>query len=96
MDCVSILCNLLSAFYLSGGGNLDYSPDPKDGYATVGHIEPRYHVGAGFSFDVTDKVEFDIGYRYQAMFPIPGHAYDKLDWSHIGYIELRFRPFRRE
>ena len=41
--------NLLAAFYLSGGGNLDYSPDPKDGYATVGHLEPRYHVGAGFS-----------------------------------------------
>ena len=48
--------NLLAAFYLSGAGSFEYAPDPKDGYGTAVHMEPRYSVGAGFSFDVARQV----------------------------------------
>jgi hypothetical protein len=88
--------NLIAAFYLSGGGNLQMAPDPKDGYGTAMHFEPRYHVGAGLSFDATDSVEVDLGYRWEDMPPIPGRVHDTLDKSHNFYLEVRFRPFRRD
>ena len=87
--------NLLAAFYLSGGGSFDWQPDPKDGYGDKMHMEPRYTVGAGLSFDVSDNVEVDMGYRWQDMPPIPGRAHDTLDKSHTAYLEVRIRPFRK-
>jgi opacity protein-like surface antigen len=86
--------NLLAAFYLSGGGSFDFQPDPKDGYGDKMHMEPRYSVGAGFSFDVSERVEADFGYRFTAMPPI-NHS-DPLDRFHSLYLELRVRPFRRD
>lgn len=88
--------NLLMAFYLEGGGVFEFAPDPKDGYGTAMHMEPRYNVGAGLSFDATDKLEVDLGYRWQDMPPIPGRIHDTLDKSHSLYLELRYRPFLRE
>ena len=90
-----MLENLLAAFYLSGAGSFEYAPDPKDGYGTAMHMEPRYSVGAGFSFDATDRTEVDFGYRFKAMPPLPGHNGDPLDRSHAFYIEVRIRPFRK-
>jgi opacity protein-like surface antigen len=87
--------NLLAAFYLSGGGSFDYQPDPKDGYGDKMHMEPRYSVGAGLSFDPSDRIEVDMGYRFIAMPPLPGHNGDPLDRFHSFYLEVRFRPFRR-
>ena len=89
------ITNLLMAFYLSGGGSIDAQPDPKDGYGDAMHIEPRYSIGAGFSFDPTDHIEVDLGYKFTGMPPIPGHAGDPLDRSHSFYLELRYRPFRK-
>jgi opacity protein-like surface antigen len=86
--------NLLAAFYLSGGGHFEWMPDPKDGYGTAMHLEPRYSLGAGFSFDATDHVEVDLGYEWKAMPPIPGHGSDPLDRSHSLYLQIRYRPFR--
>jgi opacity protein-like surface antigen len=87
--------NLLMAFYLSGGGSFEAAPDVKDGYGTRMHVEPRYTVGAGFSFDVSDRVEVDMGYRWTDMPPLPGRAHDTLDKSHTAYLEVRIRPFRK-
>ena len=86
--------NLLMAFYLSGGGSLDWAPDLKDGY-TGAHMEPRYSFGAGLSFDATDKVEVDMGIRRIDMPPIPGRVHDAYDWDNQAYIEIRYRPFRK-
>jgi len=85
---------ILAALYLSGGGSFDYQPDAKDGFPN-GHTEPRYTVGAGFSFDPTDRIEVDMGYRYIDMPPLPGRVHDRMDWNHSVYLEIRIRPFRR-
>lgn len=84
---------LLAAFYLSGGGSLEWAQDLKDGYAGL-HMEPRYTLGAGLSFDPTDRIEVDMGYRWADMPPLPGRVHDPLDKSHSLYLELRWRPFR--
>lgn len=88
--------NLLSALFVEGGGVFEYAPDPKDGYGTAVHMEPRYNLGAGFSFDVTDRVECDLGYRWQDMPPLPGRVHDTLDKSHSFYMSFRFHPFRKD
>ena len=91
-----IIENLLSAFYLEGGGSFVWSQDPADGYGTAMHMEPRYSVGAGFSFDATDHIEVDMGARYTAMPPLPGHPGDPKDTSKALYLEVRIRPFRKD
>lgn len=83
------------AFYSEGGGTFEYSPDAKDGFPN-GHLEPRYNLGAGFSFDASEHIEVDLGYRWQDMPPFPGRTHDTSDWSHSVYLELRYRPFRKE
>jgi len=88
--------NLLAAFYLSTSGSFDWQPDPKDGYGDKMHMEPRYSAGAGFSFDVSERVEADFGYRFTAMPPLPGHPGDPKDTVKSMYLEIRFRPFRRD
>jgi hypothetical protein len=87
--------NLLQAFYLEGGGTFEYAVDAKDGYGTAMHMEPRYNVGAGLSFDATDSIEVDMGYRWQDMPPIPGRVHDPLDKTQSLYLEFRYRPFAR-
>lgn len=86
--------NLLAAFYLSGGGSLEWAQDLKDGYQGL-HMEPRYTLGAGFSFDAADRVEVDLGYRWTDMPYIPGRIHDTLDKSHVMYLEIRIRPWRK-
>jgi len=93
MDPIS---NLLMAFYLQAGGHLEFAPDPKDGYGTAMHFEPRYSLGAGFSFDATDHLEVDLGYQWKDMPPLPGRDHDTLDKSHTFYLEVRYRPFRKD
>lgn len=88
--------NLLAAFYLSAGGSFDWQPDPKDGYGTAMHMEPRYSAGAGLSFDVSDRVEVDLGYRWTDMPPLPGRVHDTLDKTQSLYLEVRVRPFRHD
>lgn len=87
--------NLLQALFVEGGGSLEWAPDPKDGYGTAMHLEPRYTLGGGFSFDATDALEVGLGYRWTAMPPIPGHGPDPADCSHTLYLELRYTPFRK-
>lgn len=88
--------NLLQALFVEGGGVFELAPDPKDGYGTAMHMEPRYNLGAGLSFDATDHLEVDMGYRWQDMPPLPGRDHDTLDKSHSLYLELRWRPFRKD
>lgn len=92
---MDILTNLAMAFYLESGGELRWEQDIKDGYSGL-HMEPRYHLGAGFSFDATDHIEVDLGYRFSDMPPIPGRTHDALDKSHSLYLEIRVRPFRKD
>ena len=91
-----MLENLLMAFYLEGGGALEWAVDSKDGYGTQMHMEPRYNVGGGLSWGVTKRLEMDMGYRWQAMTPIPGRVYDTLDKSQTLYWEFRYRPFQKD
>ena len=67
---MDILTNLAMAFYLESGGELRWEQDIKDGYSGL-HMEPRYHLGAGFSFDATDHIEVDLGYASAICRPSP-------------------------
>jgi len=87
--------NILAALYLSVGGSLDWAPDLKDGY-TGAHMEPRYSVGAGLSFDARDNLEVDMGIRRIDMPPLPGRVHDPYDWDNQVYLEFRYRPFRKD
>lgn len=87
--------NLLQALYLETGGTFEWAPDVKDGYPGM-HMEPRYNVGGGLSWGVTKRLEMDMGYRWQAMTPIPGRVYDTLDKSQTLYWEFRYRPFQKD
>jgi opacity protein-like surface antigen len=89
-----MLENLLAAFYLETGGEFRWEQDIKDGYSGL-HMEPRYHLGAGLSFDATDRIEVDMGWRWSDMPYLPGRVHDALDKSHSLYLEIRVRPFRK-
>jgi len=87
---------LAQAFFLETGGALEWAPDPKDGYGTAMHMEPRYHASAGFAFEVSRAVTLELGYQWRDMPPLPGRDHDTLDKSQSLFLTVRVRPFRRD
>lgn len=82
---------LLTAFYLEGGGLIERSSVDAlaDHYPHV-NWEPRFTVGAGLEWQLNPRFTLDLGYRY-----IDSPIRDSPDWVHQLHATVRFKPFAR-